>query len=67
MQMRRYQLPHPSWITTDEYVVEFPLGNLWSDPDTEVSASDVTLLTRFEPNVGDIWASQNGNTVYILV
>ena len=41
------------------------MGNLWSDPDTEVSASDVTLLTRFEPNVGDIWASQNGNTVYI--
>ena len=50
---------------TDEYVVEFPLGNLLSDPDTEVSASDVTLLTRFEPNVGDIWSSQNGNTVYI--
>ncbi len=52
-------------LATDEYVVEFPLGNLWSNPDSEVSSGDVTLLTRFEPNVGDIWASQNGNTVYI--
>jgi hypothetical protein len=52
-------------LATDEYVVEFPLGNLWSNPESEVSTSDVTLLTRFEPNEGDIWASQNGNTVYI--
>lgn len=52
-------------IASDEYVVEFPLGNIWSDPDAEVSASDVTLLTRHDPDAGDIWASQSGNTVYI--
>jgi len=52
-------------VATDEYVVEFPLGNLWTDPEAEISTSDVTLLSRFEPSEGDIWASQNGNTVYI--
>ena len=52
-------------IATDEYVVRFPLGNIWMDPESEVSANDVELLTRFEPDLGDIWASQNGNTVYI--
>ena len=52
-------------IAADEYVVEFSLGNIWSDPDSEVNASDVTLLTRNEPSSGDIWASQTGNTVYI--
>ncbi len=52
-------------LAVDEYVVEFPLGNLWADPEAEISTSDVTLLSRFEPNEGDIWASENGNTVYI--
>ncbi len=52
-------------LAVDEYVVEFPLGNLWSNPESEVSSTDVTLLSRFEPSEGDIWASQNGNTVYI--
>ena len=52
-------------VATDEYVVEFPLGNIWNDPEAEVTSSDVTLLTRFEPSAGDIWASENGNTVYI--
>lgn len=50
-------------LAVDEYVVEFPLGNIWNDP--EDSSGNVTLLTRYEPDLGDIWASENGNTVYI--
>ena len=64
MPMRKSPPASFHGLATDEYVVEFPLGNLWSNPDS-VSSGDVTLLTRFEPNEGDIWASQNGNTVYI--
>ncbi len=51
-------------LAVDEYVVEFPMGNIWNDPE-EASSSSVSLLTRFEPDLGDIWASENGNTVYI--
>lgn len=52
-------------ISADEYVVRFPLSNLWMNPDEEMSISDVELLSRAEATAGDIWASTNGNTVYV--
>lgn len=52
-------------LAADEYLVEFPLGNLWMDPDEEQTVGDVELLTRVDPEMGDIWSSTNGNTVYI--
>ena len=45
-------------------MVQFPLGNLWLDPE-EQRIGDVELLTRVDPEMGDIWASKNGNTVFI--
>ena len=52
-------------LAADEYVVRFPLGNIWMDPEEEVTVASVDMLTRYEPDIGDIWASENGNTVYI--
>ena len=52
-------------VAVDEYLVKFSLGNLWLDPEEEVRLADVELLTRAEPEMGDIWSSANGNTVYI--
>jgi hypothetical protein len=51
-------------VTADEYVVRFELGNLWSDFE-ELTALDVSLWTKNEPVVGDVWVSENGNTLYI--
>jgi hypothetical protein len=52
-------------ISADEYVVRFPLSNLWMNPNEETSISDVELLSRAEAGAGDIWSSTNGNTVYV--
>lgn len=51
-------------VTADEYVVRFELGHLWDDFE-ELTTEDVTLLTKNEPKVGDIWVSENGNILYI--
>jgi len=51
-------------VTADEYVVRFEMGSLWSDFEA-VDPSTVELWTRNNPSVGDVWVSQNGNTVYI--
>ena len=53
-------------VAADEYFVRFDLGTLWSDFEEEVSASDVTLLTRNQPDMGDVWSSANGNTLYVF-
>jgi hypothetical protein len=52
-------------VAADEYVVRFDLGTLWSNFEEEVSASDVLLLTRNDPSMGDVWSSANGNTLYV--
>jgi hypothetical protein len=52
-------------VAADEYVVRFDLGTLWSDFDEEVDTNDVELLTRNDPQEGDVWVSENGNTLYI--
>ena len=52
-------------VAADEYVVRFNLGTLWEDFNEDVELSDVELLTRNEPEDGDVWASENGNVLYI--
>ena len=52
-------------VAVDEYAVEFPLRFLWSDFESEVAASDVKLLIRDNPEIGDVWVSSSGNTLYV--
>jgi hypothetical protein len=52
-------------VSADEYVVRFDVGNIWMDPDSEITTGDVELLTRNDPKMGDIWSSVNGNTIYV--
>jgi hypothetical protein len=52
-------------IAVDEYAVQFPLHILWSDFESEVNETDVTLLIRDNPEIGDVWVSSNGNTLYV--
>ena len=51
-------------VSADEYAVKFQLGQLWQDPESG-SVEDVELLTRINPERGDIWSSVDGNTVFI--
>ena len=52
-------------VAADEYVVRFDLGTLWEDFGEDVSLGDVELMTRNKPSEGDVWASENGNTLFI--
>jgi hypothetical protein len=52
-------------VSADEYVVRFEVGNMWMDPESEITTGDVELLTRNDPQAGDIWSSVNGNTIYV--
>ena len=51
-------------VAVDEYAVEFSLHLLWSDFE-EVQPADVKLLFRNNPEIGDVWVSTNGNTLYV--
>lgn len=51
-------------VTADEYVVRFGLGDLWSDFEN-LDASSVELWTKNNPQVGDVWVSENGNILYV--
>ena len=51
-------------VAVDEYAVKFPLELLWSDFE-EVDPSSVKLLFRNDPEIGDVWVSTNGNTLYV--
>ena len=51
-------------VAVDEYSVRFDVGQLWSDFE-ELSPDAVDLLTKDSPEIGDVWVSQNGNTVNI--
>lgn len=52
-------------VAADEYVVRFDLGTLWQDFEEDVELNDVELMTRNQPEEGDVWASENGNVLYI--
>ena len=42
----------------------FDLGDLWTDFE-EIDQSDLTLMTKSMPQIGDVWVSKNGNTLYV--
>jgi len=48
-------------VAADEYLVEVDV-NVFNNIDT---GADVTLLTRHNPSKGDIWTSENGNSIHI--
>jgi hypothetical protein len=55
-------------VTADEYVVGLTsLGDLWEDLENEDTNIDVDLMTRNNPQAQDIWASLDGNMLYIAV
>ena len=51
-------------VAADEFYVRMDLGDLWEDLE-ELESSDVELLTMANPGKGDIWPSQNGNSLFI--
>ena len=53
-------------VTAEEYVAKFELANLWPSDDSGLSPDDAELLTKNDPKDGDVWFSQNGNSVYMF-
>ena len=53
-------------VTADEYVAKFELSSLWPDDDSGLDPNDAEMLTKNEPKKGDVWFSQNGNSVYMF-
>ena len=53
-------------VAADEYLVRMEMADLWEDLE-EVEPEDVTLLTRHQPEEGDVWPSVNGNSLYVYV
>ena len=51
-------------VAADEYVAQFSLDMLWHNVD-ELEPAKVDLMTRNNPEVGDVWSSFNGNILYI--
>jgi len=53
-------------VTAEEFVAKFELASLWPADDAGLSPGDAELLTKHDPNKGDVWFSQNGNSVYMF-
>ena len=53
-------------VTAEEYVAKFELATLWPADDAGLSPGDAELLTKNNPEKGDVWFSQNGNSVYMF-
>jgi len=53
-------------VTAEEYVAKFELATLWPADDAGLSPGDAEMLTKNEPKKGDVWFSQNGNSVYMF-
>ena len=53
-------------VTAEEYVAKFELATLWPADDAGLSPGDAELLTKNKPKKGDVWFSQNGNSVYMF-
>lgn len=51
-------------VAADEFWVRMDMIDLWDDLE-EMDPSEVELMTMANPGKGDIWPSQNGNTIYI--
>jgi hypothetical protein len=53
-------------VTAEEYVAKFELASMWPADDAGLSPGDAEMLTKHKPQKGDVWFSQNGNSVYMF-
>jgi hypothetical protein len=53
-------------VTAEEYVAKFELATMWPADDAGLSPGDAEMLTKHQPKKGDVWFSQNGNSVYMF-
>lgn len=53
-------------VTAEDYVAKFELASLWPADDSGLSPGAAELLTKHDPKKGDVWFSQNGNSVYMF-
>lgn len=51
-------------VAADEYLVSFTLDRMWDDR-VDLEPEDLTLLTKWEPEEGDVWPSVNGNSLFV--
>lgn len=51
-------------VAADEFVVRMDMVDLWDDLE-EMDHSEVELMTMNAPGKGDVWPSQNGNSLYV--
>ena len=52
-------------VAADEYLVQVTLDQLW-DERVDLEPSDLTLLTKWEPEEGDVWPAVNGNSLFVF-
>ena len=53
-------------VTAEDYVAAFTLDRLWPDDDAGLDPGAAQLLTKNDPKKGDVWFSQNGNSIYMF-
>ena len=51
-------------VAADEYLVRLEMADLWEDLE-DITPADVTLLTRHDPQDGDVWPAVNGNSLFV--
>lgn len=51
-------------VAADEFFVRMDMVELWDDLE-EMDHTEVELMTMVDPGKGDVWPSQNGNSLYI--
>lgn len=52
-------------VAADEYLVQVTLDQLW-DERVDLEPSDLTLLTKWQPEEGDVWPAVNGNSLFVF-
>ncbi len=52
-------------VTAEDYIAAFELATLWPSGGG-LEESDAELLTKHKPRKGDVWFSQNGNSIYMF-
>ena len=53
-------------VTAEDYVAKFELATMWPADDAGLNPADAEMLTKHKPKKGDVWFSQNGNSVYMF-
>ena len=53
-------------VTAEDYVAKFELATMWPADDAGLNPADAEMLTKHNPKKGDVWFSQNGNSVYMF-